>query len=167
MLAIVGTAALLAITGIAACTGLVLTRVQDDVLTLTLDDVRPGSARLVPLIRFGADTAGRTHGLWVVRRGDGPVVALLTIDPHSGCRVEWRADRQHAGVSPIFRDPCTGSIYDGSGRRLFGPAPRGLDRFPASIDFGARAIVIDADQLQLGPCSPGVSGDVECTRLRR
>ncbi len=156
MLAIVGTAALLAITGIAACTGLVLTRVQDDVLTLTLDDVRPGSARLVPLIRFGADTAGRTHGLWVVRRGDGPVVALLTIDPHSGCRVEWRADEQFGGFSPILRDPCTGSVYDAAGIRLFGPAPRGLDRFPTTVDRDAGKIAIEITRPQTGLPSSGI-----------
>ncbi len=163
----VGGAALAALVAAGACVTLLLTQTEADVLRIALDDVQPGGARLVPLTRFGADEEGRTHGLWVVRPDAATALALSTVDPHSGCRVEWRADRQHAGVSPIFRDPCTGSIYDGSGRRLFGPAPRGLDRFPASIDFGARAIVIDADQLQLGPCSPGVSGDVECTRLRR
>ncbi len=155
MLAIVGAAALLVITAAGTCTVLVLTRAHDDVLVLALDDVRAGNARLVPLSRFGADEAGRTHGLWVVRAAEGPVAALLTVDPHSGCRVEWRADGEFAGISPILRDPCTGSIYDAAGSRLFGPAPRGLDRFPATVDRERDAITIELSRRQAGPPSSG------------
>ena len=154
MLAIVGATVLLAATAAVACTVLVLTRAQDDVLTLPLEEVREGGARLVPLSRFGADDAGRTHGLWVVRPGEGAVAALLTIDPHSGCRVEWRADGRFDGVSPILRDPCLGSIYDAAGSLLAGPATRGLDRFPATVDREAREIAIELTERQPGPPSP-------------
>lgn len=161
-LALVGGAILAVIVAAGACAALLVTRTQADVLTIALDDVQPGSARLVPLARFGADEMGRTHGLWVVRPREGVVLALLTVDPHSGCRVEWRADQRYGSVSPILRDPCTGSIYDAAGVRLFGPAPRGLDRVPAVVDREVREISIDLDRRQSGPCSPGVEGDAEC-----
>jgi Rieske Fe-S protein len=162
-LAAVGAAAFAVLVAAGACITLLVTQTETDVLRIALDDVQPGGARLVPLTRFGADEEGRTHGLWVVRRDDATALALLTVDPHSGCRVEWRADQEFGGVSPILRDPCTGSIYDGVGRRLFGPAPRGLDRFAASIEFDAREIEVEMKRMQLGPCSPGIVGDVECT----
>ena len=155
MLAIVGAAALLVITAAATCAALVLTRAHDDVLVLALDAVRADNARLVPLSRFGADGEGRTHGLWVVRAGENAVAALLTIDPHSGCRVEWRADGEFAGVSPILRDPCAGSVYDAAGARLSGPAPRGLDRFAAAVDRAAGTITIELSTRQRGPPSSG------------
>ena len=154
MLTIVGAALLLAVTATVACTALVLTRAQDDVITLPLDDVGEGGARLVPLSRFGADGEGRTHGIWVVRLEAGAAVALLTVDPHSGCRVEWRADGRFEGVSPILRDPCRGSVYDAAGIRLAGPASRGLDRFPATVDREAGEIVIAISERQGGPPSP-------------
>ncbi len=90
--------------------------------------------------------------------------ALLTVDAHSGCRVEWRADREYEGASPILRDPCAGSIYDAGGRRLFGPAPRDLDRFAAVVDADARTIEIAMDDRRLGACAPGMLGTADCGR---
>ncbi|MDA0256250.1 MAG: hypothetical protein O3C25_00710, partial [Chloroflexi bacterium] len=164
-LAMVGAAALTLLVAAGTCVALLVTQTDTDTLRVALDDVQPGGARLVPLTRFGADEEGRTHGLWIVRPDEATALALalLTVDPHSGCRVEWHADQQYDGASPILRDPCTGSIYDGVGRRLFGPAPRGLDRLPARIDFDAREVEVEMARVQLGPCSLGVEGDVECS----
>ncbi len=146
----VGAVALAMLVAAGACVTLLLTQTDVDVLRVALDDVQPGGARLVPLTRFGADEDGRTHGIWIVRPDEATAVALLTVDPHSGCRVEWRADQRYAGTSPILRDPCAGSIYDGVGRRLFGPASRDLDRFPTSIDADAREIEVELKRAQPG-----------------
>jgi Rieske Fe-S protein len=159
----VGAAALAMFVAAGTCVTLLVTQTDTDVLRVALDDVQPGGARLVPLTRFGADEAGRTQGLWVVRPDEATALALLAVDPHSGCRVEWRADQELGGVSPILRDPCTGSIYDGAGGRIFGPAPRGLDRFPASIDFDARQIEVEMDRLQLGACALDTVDSAACT----
>jgi Rieske Fe-S protein len=39
-----------------------------------------------------------------------------------------------------FRDLCHGSTYLMDGERVFGPAPRDLDRYPVSI-VGSRVVV--------------------------
>ena len=142
-LALVGAAALALLVLTSTCITLLVTQTDTNVIRIALDDVQPGGARLIPLTRFGADTEGRTHGMWIVRLDEITALALLTIDSHSGCRVEWRTSQKYAGVSPILRDTCAGSIYDGKGRVLFGPASRGLDHFPTSIDSHTREIVID------------------------
>lgn len=62
----------------------------------------------------------------------------------------------HLGCSPpfcntsyLFECPCHGSKYRLSGEYFLGPAPRGLDRFPISIEGGK--VVVDTGNLQVGP----------------
>jgi cytochrome b6-f complex iron-sulfur subunit len=62
----------------------------------------------------------------------------------------------HLGCSPpfcntsyLFECPCHGSKYRLSGEYFGGPAPRGLDRFPISIEGGK--VVVDTGSLQVGP----------------
>jgi hypothetical protein len=91
---------------------------------------------------------------------DGSLVAFYTYPPGTsghveGCQIHWEANFQAAraiGVSDVWFEPCDGSIWDPSGRRLFGPAPRDLDRFPVSTHAGH--VVVDTRRLECqgSPC---------------
>jgi hypothetical protein len=97
---------------------------------------------------------------WLVKLDANTVVALSPIDSHiRHCHVPWRPDFVFNGETGWFRDPCSGSTYDLAGNRIFGPAPRGLDRYEVHLDdglpgSGTRAIVI-ADENHL---TKGASG---------
>lgn len=56
------------------------------------------------------------------------VVALYQKCVHLGCRVPWCDSAQW------FECPCHGSKYDRVGEKRDGPAPRGLDRWPVTVD---------------------------------
>jgi cytochrome b6-f complex iron-sulfur subunit len=56
------------------------------------------------------------------------LMALYHKCVHLGCRVPWCQSSQW------FECPCHGSKYNKFGEWMGGPAPRGLDRFPASLD---------------------------------
>ena len=59
-------------------------------------------------------------------------ITLFQTCPHLGCRVP------SCESSQWFECPCHGSRYNRVGEKRGGPAPRGMDRFPASVD-GRRA----------------------------
>ena len=95
----------------------------------------------------------------LVRLDDETFVALSWRDPHLGCMVPWRADfvwpdpttgRSKQGW---FRNPCHGETYDIAGRRVFGPAPRDLDRYVVSI-VGDR-VFVNTDRFVCGHAPPG------------
>jgi cytochrome b6-f complex iron-sulfur subunit len=58
------------------------------------------------------------------------IVVLYQKCVHLGCRVPW------CKTSQWFECPCHGSKYNRVGEKKGGPAPRGLDRFPAEVDGG-------------------------------
>jgi cytochrome b6-f complex iron-sulfur subunit len=58
------------------------------------------------------------------------VIALYQKCPHLGCRVPW------CDTSQWFECGCHGSQYNRVGEKKGGPAPRGMDMFPVSIDGG-------------------------------
>ena len=62
---------------------------------------------------------------------------------HLGCRVPF------CTASKWFECPCHGSKYNGAGEYQLGPAPRGLDRFPTTIENGN--VVVDTSTIILGP----------------
>ena len=62
-----------------------------------------------------------------------------------------------AGERGGFLDPCGDSRWLLSGERVFGPAPRGLDRFP--LAEGGSALLIDLGRVLLGACSDGTSAE--------
>lgn len=70
-------------------------------------------------------------------------MALYQRCVHLGCRVPWCA------TSKWWECPCHGSQYNSAGEYKLGPAPRGLDRFPVSVD-GAN-IVVDTGTKVVGP----------------
>jgi len=71
------------------------------------------------------------------------VVALYQKCPHLGCRVPW------CKPSQWFECPCHGSQYNRVGEKKGGPAPRGMDRFVATVEGGV--IVVDTKTIIPGP----------------
>ncbi len=60
----------------------------------------------------------------------GEVVALSEKCTHLGCRVPY------CESSGRFECPCHGSVFSRAGDYLSGPAPRGMDRYPAEVEDG-------------------------------
>jgi cytochrome b6-f complex iron-sulfur subunit len=58
------------------------------------------------------------------------LMALYQKCAHLGCRVPF------CEVSQWFECPCHGSKYNRAGEWQDGPAPRGMDRFPVSVEGG-------------------------------
>ena len=98
--------------------------------------IDPSRQEFIP----GTDTTGDGHPLNV--RG------LYQRCPHLGCRPNpclknfW------------FECPCHGSRYDRLGIKAdgarFGPAPRSMDRFSASVDKDG-VLTLDTGKITLGP----------------
>ncbi len=63
------------------------------------------------------------------------LMALYQKCVHLGCRVPWCQSSQW------YECPCHGSKYNKWGEWMGGPAPRGLDRFPSSVDADGNLIV--------------------------
>ena len=86
--------------------------------------------------------------IFVVSDARAGLLALYNRDPHAGCQVQWNeADER-------FEDPCHGSWYTRTGEYLYGPSPRGLDRFPiVAADDGE--LFIDLDGYQSGDQAEG------------
>jgi cytochrome b6-f complex iron-sulfur subunit len=98
--------------------------------------LEPRVGRFLP----GADTTGTGSGV--------NVLALSQRCPHLGCR-----------PNPCLEDywfhcPCHQSRYDRLGIKaageVFGPAPRGMDRYPVEVDDGGR-LTIDTSRVIMGP----------------
>ncbi len=94
----------------------------------------------------GSVTTMEEGAFHLVRLSDENFVALSWRDPHRGCTVPWKADflwpdpETGQATQGWFRDPCGGSTYDREGHRVFGPAPRDLDRYSLTIE-GDQVIV--------------------------
>jgi cytochrome b6-f complex iron-sulfur subunit len=97
---------------------------------------------------------GRFYLTYYDGTGDSPVylatgaketklVALYRKCVHLGCSPPF------CSTSYLFECPCHGSKYRLNGEFFYGPAPRGLDRFPISIEGGN--VVVDTGALQVGP----------------
>src|SRR5688500_6826321 len=74
---------------------------------------------------------------------DTKLLALYRKCVHLGCSVP------HCGTSMLFECPCHGSKYRLNGEYYGGPAPRGLDRFPVTIE--GDTLVVDTGDVQEGP----------------
>jgi len=74
---------------------------------------------------------------------DMKLLALYRKCVHLGCSVP------HCSKSSLFECPCHGSKYRLSGEYYGGPAPRGLDRFPITLD--GDKVVVDTGLPQTGP----------------
>ena len=70
--------------------------------------------------------------------------ALWQTCPHLGCRVP------ECKTSQWFECPCHGSQYNRNGEKKGGPAPRGMDSFPGTVDARGN-LVINTGQIIQGP----------------
>ena len=156
VLAVLALAALLG-----SCVVLLVRSVPSRTLTTPLSELTVGVPRFYPQTGFGADVAGRTLGVWLLRRSSAGVQALYSRDPHSGCHVQWRPNESFGGYSSVFRGPCSGSVYTIDGEAISDPAPRGLDRF--DVTLSATSVTVDIERVRLGPCRPEVVEIVECS----
>ena len=73
----------------------------------------------------------------------GGLQALYQRCVHLGCKVPWCI------TSQWFECPCHGSKYNRAGEYKLGPAPRGLDRFPITIE--GEAVTVDTTFVITGP----------------
>ena len=83
--------------------------------------------------------AGR---MYVVNANDY-LFALSQKCPHLGCRIPFCESSGH------FECPCHGSKYDIGGEWITGPSPRGMDRFPLTLD--GDTLVVDTSKTVTGP----------------
>lgn len=79
--------------------------------------------------------------------GGASVMALYQKCVHLGCRVPW------CDSSRWFECPCHGSRYNRWGEYEFGPAPRGLDRFPIELRDGE--VFVNTAEIVTGPSRTG------------
>ena len=87
--------------------------------------------------------AEETYGGVVLEGMKLGYVALWQVCPHLGCKVPV------CGSSQWFECPCHGSKYNRVGEKKSGPAPRGMDRFPVTIEEGN--VFIDTGRVSQGP----------------
>lgn len=85
-------------------------------------------------------------------RIQGAIVAISEKCTHLGCRVPYCAQ------SNQFECPCHGSYFNRAGEYRAGPAPRGMDRYPITID-DTGMIYIDTSSKEDGPPPGGESID--------
>jgi menaquinol-cytochrome c reductase iron-sulfur subunit len=64
---------------------------------------------------------------WVVKHGDGSIVAFGPQCTHLGCAYHWEEGKND------FLCPCHSSVFSVEGKVLSGPAPRPLDRFDIQL----------------------------------
>jgi cytochrome b6-f complex iron-sulfur subunit len=95
-------------------------------------------------------------GRFYVTQFQGGLRALFQKCPHLGCKV---GDCNTAGESAGFRCPCHGSQYNVIGEYLSGPAPRGMDRFPISIENGH--VMVDTSSVVEGPARGVLTGPTQ------
>ena len=121
----------------------------DDIMSQIADKKEPfylASGRLYvnPYPKDDAPKAKKIVAYSAVAGGyEQGVVALYQKCVHLGCRVPW------CKTSQWFECPCHGSQYNRVGEKKGGPAPRGLDRFVASVEGGI--LVVDTKTIIPGP----------------
>ncbi len=64
---------------------------------------------------------------WVVKQGDGQLVAFAPVCTHLGCAYHYEESRKE------FLCPCHTSVFGLDGKVVSGPAPRPLDRYDTKI----------------------------------
>ncbi len=103
----------------------------------------------------GSVTTVEEGAFHLVRLSDETFIALSSRDSHlRKCVVNWEPDlvwppRSGDGSQGWFRAYCSGSVFDKTGQREFGPSPRNLDRYSVSI-VGDR-VIVDTKRLFLQP----------------
>lgn len=108
----------------------------------------------------GSKTEVSEGKFWLVNlteeQGGPGFLALYWMCPHLGCTVPWRENFNFTDPesgrtrSGWFNCPCHGSTYTDAGVRVFGPAPRSLDRMELSIDPETGRISVDTGSITNG-----------------
>jgi menaquinol-cytochrome c reductase iron-sulfur subunit len=82
--------------------------------------------------RDGWETARTRRTAWVRRaaEGDAAITVLSPICPHLGCPINWSPDRA------AFVCPCHKGVFDGDGKLVSGPPPRGMDALEWEVRVG-------------------------------
>jgi Rieske Fe-S protein len=96
------------------------------------------------LVRYPPEAVAAAEAQYGSDGGSGIArgfVALYQKCPHLGCRVP------ECTMSGRFECPCHGSTFTRVGEWVAGPAPRGMDRFPVSIE-GERVVVDTGSLIQ-------------------
>ena len=108
----------------------------------------------------GTKTPNPEGKFWLVNlteeQGGPGFLALWWKCPHLGCTVPWR--ESFAFVNPDtgtekrgwFRCPCHGSTYTDAGVRVYGPAPRSMDRMQVTIDPDSKRITVNTGSITKG-----------------
>jgi len=97
-----------------------------------VEAIPEGIPVLIPyeiVLADGWERRSRPASAWVIRLGQRAEV-LTSICPHLGCAVRWRREVSR------YACPCHASAFAADGRRLSGPALRGLDPLPSRIENG-------------------------------
>jgi Rieske Fe-S protein len=121
----------------------------------TTVDVSGLSPRQVLAVDVTLPSAGhREARVFVVHPSGRPVMALLGISTHLGCRLLFRGDASFGqGFTRVdrfaFEDPCGGSTYSLDGRCVGGPCPRDLDRYDVKVT--GHEATFDLHDLMAGP----------------
>ncbi|HET7719242.1 MAG TPA: Rieske 2Fe-2S domain-containing protein, partial [Acidimicrobiales bacterium] len=121
----------------------------DEVMDEVADKKEPyyvgaGRVYIAPYPKEGVEKAKAVQAYAAVVEGyEQGVVAVYQKCPHLGCRVPW------CKTSQWFECPCHGSQYNRVGEKKGGPAPRGMDRFAATVENGV--IVVDTKTVIPGP----------------
>jgi cytochrome b6-f complex iron-sulfur subunit len=97
------------------------------------------------LVRY--DAARDPEGVYADITGGTSLMAIYQKCVHLGCRVPW------CDTSRWFECPCHGSRYNRWGEYQFGPAPRGLDRFPIEVVDGT--VTVNTATVITGPTQTG------------
>ena len=89
------------------------------------------------------------------RPAPGGLLALSSKCPREGCTVPWRpnfvwSDRPDGRPSTgWFRCPCCGATFTKAGVRVFGPAPRSMDRYTVTV-LSSGDVVVDTSRRMPG-----------------
>jgi cytochrome b6-f complex iron-sulfur subunit len=108
----------------------------------------------------GSKTQNFQGKFWLVHLSEeqgGPgFLALWWKCPHLGCTVPFREGHTFPdpatgqNVRGWFLCPCHGSTYNDAGVRVFGPAPRSMDRMALTIDPASGRISVDTGDITSG-----------------
>ena len=120
----------------------------DDILATIRETREPfyvpeGRFYVNPYPADALEAASKVYPPSVLGGMEAGVVALYQKCPHLGCRVPWCI------TSQWFECPCHGSQYNRVGEKKGGPAPRGMDQFPVTVEGGQ--ISVDTGTVVDGP----------------
>jgi cytochrome b6-f complex iron-sulfur subunit len=117
----------------------------------TYESLRPlagattgGTIKLSNVSSYPLDSATYvTEGRLWIANASGHLFAVSQKCPHLGCRIPFCESSGH------FECPCHGSKFDIGGEWIQGPAPRGMDQYPLSVQ--GETLVVNTSKLIAGP----------------